>query len=131
MRPALLCGIALAIGVMAPFEAAAKESFSADVTYVARDYSLTGPDTVPNGMVAVRIRNEGHDLHQIQFIRLPEGKTAAAFSTQINANPSRLPKWVQRRGGPNSVAPGEEALAVIGLEPGDYVLICGIPDEHG
>ena len=102
-----------------------------EVTYVARDFTFTGPDAIAAGMVPVRLRNEGRDLHQIQFIRLPTGKTAADFTAQINADPSRMPSWVERRGGPNSVAPGEQALALIGLESGDYVLICGIPDSHG
>jgi len=102
-----------------------------EVTYVARDFTFTGPDAIAAGMVPVRLRNEGRDLHQIQFIKLSTGKTAADFTAQINADPSRMPSWVQRKGGPNSVAPGEQALAFIGLEPGDYVLICGIPDSQG
>jgi len=101
------------------------------VTYVARDYGFTGPERIPAGLTTVEIVNHGLDAHQIQFIKLPDGKTAADFSAEISANPARLPSWAQRRGGPNGVVPGERATAIIDLEPGDYVLICGIPDSHG
>jgi hypothetical protein len=101
------------------------------VTYVARDYGFSGPERIPAGLTTVEIINHGQDAHQIQFIKLPAGKTAADFSAEIIADPARLPSWTQRRGGPNGVVPGERATAIIDLEPGDYVLICGIPDRHG
>lgn len=101
------------------------------VTFVARDYEFSGPDRIPGGMTTVQLINRGHDLHQIQFIKLPASKTESDFITEITADPSRLPGWAQRRSGPNSVAPGEQAVATIKLEPGAYVLLCGIPDKHG
>lgn len=101
------------------------------VTYVARDHGFSGPESIPAGLTAVEIVNHGQDAHQIQFIKLPGGKTAADFSAEITADPTRLPSWVQRRGGPNAVVPGARATAIIDLEPGDYVLICGIPDGRG
>jgi hypothetical protein len=101
------------------------------VTYVARDFAFSGPERIPAGLTTVEIVNHGLDAHQIQFIKLPGGKTAADFSAEITADPARLPSWAQRRGGPNGVVPGERATAIIDLEPGDYVLICGIPDSHG
>ena len=42
-----------------------------------------------------------------------------------------LPNWLRRHGGVNSVAPGDEASVSIQLEPGDYLLLCGIPDVAG
>lgn len=104
---------------------------TAEVTYVAQDFSFTGPDRIPAGMTTVRIVNKGQDLHQVQFIKLPADKTAADFQAEIAANSSRLPRWVHRRGGPNSVVPGEEAVAIVNLEAGAYVVLCGIPDRHG
>ena len=101
------------------------------VTFVAYDHRFTGPESIPAGMTTVQLINRGKDLHQIQFIKLPTNRTATDFFAEITADPSRLPSWVLRRGGPNSVIPGEQAIAIINLEPGAYVLICGIPDRQG
>jgi len=115
---------------MSPLADSRKGSTEA-ITYVARDYGFDGSETIPAGITLVEMINQGHDLHQIQFIRLPDGKTATDFNSEIMADPSRMPSWAQRRGGPNSVIPGERAVAIINLEPGNYVLICGIPDRRG
>ena len=114
-----------------PLAAGSPTDTSSEVTYVARDYGFSGPDTITAGWRTVKIVNQGEDLHQIQFIKLPEGKTARDFRAEIAADPTRLPRWSQRRSGPNSVIPGEQALAIVYLEPGEYVLLCGIPDKLG
>ena len=70
----------------------------------------------------------GPDFHQILFLKLPPGKTSADFQEALRANRwKQIPPWVQRHGGVNTVASGEEAMVVINLVPGEYVLICGIP----
>jgi len=102
-----------------------------DTVYIARDYAFTGPDQIPAVWISVKLINQGEDLHQLQFIKLPDGKTAKDFTAEIVANHKRLPPWVQRRGGPNSIIPGQQAEATVHLEPGEYVVICGIPDRHG
>ena len=101
------------------------------VAYVAREYAFTGPDTLPAGWTTVTLLNRGKDLHHIQFIKLPAGKTAEDLRKAILHDSSRLPPWVQRRSGPNSVAPAEQATVVIHLDAGEYVLLCGIPDKQG
>jgi hypothetical protein len=103
---------------------------TAPVTFVASDYAFSGPDRLPAGLTTVRLINRGQDLHQLQFIKLPDNKTAADFMAELADNPSRLPSWAQRRGGPNSVIPGEQAVAMINLEPGLYIVLCGIPDAQ-
>jgi hypothetical protein len=102
-----------------------------EATYIATDYAFKGPDQLTAGWKTITLVNHGEDLHQIQFIKLPEGKTAADFRAEMAADPTRLPRWSQRRSGPNSVVPGEQALAIVQLEPGEYVLLCGIPDKLG
>lgn len=125
-----LLGLVLAL-VVGWSQGDAQAAETMPVTFVAHDFGFSGPDRIPAGMTRVRLVNRGQDLHQAQFIKLPANKTAADFRAEIAANSSRLPRWVQRRGGPNSVVPGEQAVAIINLEPGAYVLLCGIPDKHG
>ena len=102
-----------------------------DTVYIARDYAFTGPDQIPAGWISVKLINQGEDLHQLQFIKLPDGKTAKEFAAEISANYKRLPHWVHRQGGPNSVIPGEQGIAIVHLDEGEYVVICGIPDRRG
>ena len=104
---------------------------ASDAVYMARDYAFTGPDQVVAGWVTVTLDNQGKDLHQLQVVKLPQGKTLDDFTTEIATNHKRLPSWVLRQGGPNGIVPGEQALATVHLDPGDYVVICGIPDGHG
>jgi hypothetical protein len=102
-----------------------------DPVYIARDFAFIGPDQITAGWISVKLLNQGEDLHQLQFIKLPDGKTAEDFAAEMTANHTRLPAGIQRRGGPNSVIPGEQAVATVHLEQGNYVVICGIPDHRG
>jgi hypothetical protein len=110
---------------------AALRGGDAPVVFVAHDYGFSGPDRLPAGLTAVRIVNEGQDLHHIQFLKLLEGKSAADFRAAIAADPRRLPGWVQYAGGPNAHLPGSQASATVNLTEGDYVLMCWIPDKNG
>jgi hypothetical protein len=79
----------------------------------------------------VRLINHGHDVHQIQFLGLPPGKTVDDVKQALAGRRPRLPNWLRRHGGVNSVASGNEASVVIHLDPEEYVLLCGIPDATG
>lgn len=132
-RMFILC-IAIAVSVaqsITTLAAVSAAETSTAVIYTARDYEFDGPERIAGGWSTVTLLNRGKDLHQIQFLKLPEGKTAADFRAEMTANPTRLPRWALRRSGPNSVVPGEQTLAIVHLEPGEYVLVCGIPDSHG
>jgi len=131
-RMFILCmAIALIVAQSSTAVAAGSAADPSAVTYTARDYAFDGPEKIAGGWTTVTLLNQGKDLHQLQFLKLPDGKTAADFRAEMAADPTRLPRWVQRRSGPNSVGPGEQALAIVYLEAGEYVLVCGIPDSHG
>ena len=97
-------------------------------TFAAFDYGFSGPDFVPAGLTTIEILNQGQDLHHAQLIRLARGKTADDFQQALKVNP-RVPEWAVLLGGPNAVIPGERATAIVNLEPGNYVVICLIPDR--
>ena len=102
-----------------------------EVAIVATEYAFAGPDRITGGWNTIRLSNRGREVHHVQFLRLPAKKTVKDFKEALAADSSRLPPWVVRYGGVNSVMPGEEATVMIELDPGDYVLICGIPDRRG
>lgn len=101
------------------------------ISFTSEEYAFVGTDQMEAGWQTVRLTNRGRDVHQIQFLGLPPGKTVEDVSQALAGSPGRLPNWLQRFGGVNSVAPGNEASVVIHLDPGEYVLLCGIPDAAG
>jgi len=102
-----------------------------EVVIVAEEYAFSGPERIDGGWKTIRFKNQGHEIHHVQFLKLPGDKTGKDFSEALASDSTRLPSWVVRYGGVNSIMPGEEATVVINLDPGKYVLICGIPDKRG
>jgi hypothetical protein len=100
------------------------------VSFRAYDYGFDGPTTIGAGLTTIRMTNSGHDLHHIQLVRLPAGRSEQDFMEALKSNLTP-PAWVSLAGGPNAVIPGEEASATIHLEEGQYLLICWIPDKKG
>src|SRR6185295_1991323 len=98
------------------------------VSFEAFDYGFSGPESVPAGVTTIKIVNKGKDLHHAQLIRLARGKTVQDFRQALQADP-RIPDWAELLGGPNAVIPGERATAIVNLEPGNYLVVCWIPDK--
>ena len=102
----------------------------ATVTVTATDYRFDAPATAPAGAVTIHLVNHGKELHQVQLIKLEGGKTAADLTKALHT-PGPPPSWIKFVGGPNGVAPGQEARATSVLAPGSYVFICFIPSQNG
>lgn len=125
-----LTGVASLTGTAVILHAAEPEAAEV-VTFTAEDYAFGGPERIEAGWRTLRLVNRGREVHQVQVLGLPRGKTAADLIRAVGGPRPRLPAWVRRHGGVNSIAPGAEGVVVIDLPPGDYVLICGIPDAEG
>jgi hypothetical protein len=78
----------------------------------------------------IRMVNQGPDIHHIQILRLPEGKTLHDLMGSMNAE-GPPPAGAVLLGGPNAVVPGDSAEAILELEPGNYALLCVIPGADG
>lgn len=125
---------AMAVGISGPSQAGPHGSASRPgdpVLFIAHDFGYTGPDRIPAGMTSFEILNQGEDLHHAQLIKLADGKTPREFREAMKADPIHWPAWVRFVGGPNAVMPGERALAIMKLEPGNFLLLCIIPDQKG
>lgn len=110
--------------------AAAPPVAAAPVTVTATDFKLDLPDTLPAGAVTLQLVNHGKELHQAQVVRLEGGKTMADFQAAMK-HEGPPPPWLKFVGGPNGVAPGQEASSTVALTPGNYVVICLIPSTDG
>jgi len=103
------------------------------VTINASDYKFEAPDQIPAGLTTFKLVDTGKEPHHATLIKLTEGKTGAdlqaAMKTMKPGTPP--PAWVVLAGGPNAIAPGGESNATLVLEPGNYALVCFIPDPKG
>ncbi|MBI5854399.1 MAG: hypothetical protein HZB35_04065 [Nitrospirae bacterium] len=106
-------------------------SAALEANYVAGEYRLEGPDTLPPGWVTLRITNVGRELHQLQLVKLVGKKAVPDLIQALKEHPDEIPPWMQPFGGPNGVLPGGEARATVQLTPGQYLLICLVPDKDG
>ena len=100
------------------------------VTVTAADFSFDAPAQIPAGATTFRLVNNGTELHQAQLIRLEEGKTLGDLGKAMKSH-GPLPSWVKFVGGPNGIAPGQEANATAVLAPGQYAYLCFIPSADG
>lgn len=99
------------------------------VTIEASDYAYKAPDTIPSGMMTVKLVNKGPELHHVQLVRFTGGKTYADFTAGLKqmkpGDPP--PPWMETLAGPNTPVPGGTSEVMMSLEPGNYALICLIP----
>ncbi|HEX2189941.1 MAG TPA: hypothetical protein VHG51_13635 [Longimicrobiaceae bacterium] len=102
------------------------------VTVGARDFSFQLPRTIPAGLTAFRLVNDGTEMHHAQLVRIGAGHTVDELMALLSRGEHNLPEWATYVGGPNTPVPGggvtETALR---LEAGEYALICVIPSGDG
>ena len=122
-------GMWLAISTFgtAPTGTAATQSNA--VTFSAQEYGFEGPDQLTAGQTTVRLRNRGKEPHQLQFLKLEEGKTPADLVAALKSSHT-VPSWAKHMGGPNGVDAGQVSEATLYLEPGSYVILCSIPGKN-
>lgn len=118
----------LALAIIWPEPAPASTASSNVVSFTAREHRFEGPDQLKAGQTTVRLRNKGKEPHQLQFLKLEEGKTAGDLAVALRSG--TVPSWAKHMGGPNGVGPGRVAEATLYLEPGTYVIICSVPGKH-
>jgi uncharacterized cupredoxin-like copper-binding protein len=103
---------------------------AATVAVTATDFAFDGPAQLPTGANTFQLVNQGKELHQIQLIKLENGKTADDLVKALK-KPGPLPSWIKFAGGPNGITPGAETRATAVLAPGNYAYICLIPSPDG
>lgn len=104
-----------------------------EVVVTARDHSFELPAEIAGGLTRVTLVNDGEMDHHAIFIRLNDGVTAEEVDVAA-AQPDylQLLRLGEVLGGPNGAPPGGgEATVILDLPPGDYQVVCVIPDEEG
>jgi len=115
---------------------------TADVTVTLADYSFTTAGATTAGKHTFKIVNKGPQAHEIEVVRLAPGKTMKdvnEFMEKAYAGKVDGPPPLDAIGGIAGMAPGMTQYFTADLTPGNYVLLCFVPDakdgkphlEHG
>lgn len=99
----------------------------------ASDYKFDAPDQIPAGLTQFKLNDMGKEMHHATLIRIDSGKTFNDLMEGMkNLKPGTPPPgWAIPAGGPNAAAPGSSSSLLAVLEPGNYALVCFIPDAKG
>jgi hypothetical protein len=109
--------------IPAPTAAVAPE---ADLVLRLTDYDFEFSAPVTAGRHLIRVEVETGQPHEVVFVRLEPGKTAMEMA-QYALKPQGPPPGTTI-GGTSGLAAGQHNLVPITFEPGEYGLICFLPD---
>jgi hypothetical protein len=131
MRPSFL---QLLITISATLTSVACGSASAanDVLVVASDYTFSAPDSLPAGLTAFGLVNNGKVPHEVIIAGLQRGATVEEIVRRDRADST----WRHLRFPPSGILtadPGETTPGrlLITLEAGrDYILVCNFQDSE-
>lgn len=102
------------------------------VEYTATEYKFDGPGSFAGGLTQVTLKNAGTMTHHGMFLKLHDGKTVADLGAAAQKNGiGGLLSVSDSVGGPGSIDAGLSSTVVIDFKPGNYVLVCVIPDADG
>ena len=99
---------------------------AAGVRMVLRDYAFDITPEITAGRHTIQVENAAAQPHEVVVMRLAPGKT-----------PQDLMGWMQKQEGPPPFAPvggttllstGQVNQITVDFEPGEYVLLCFVPD---
>lgn len=90
------------------------------------DFSFTMPTDIKPGKQTWAVVNEGSQVHEINIMKLAEGKTMADVAAWV-AQPEGAPPF-SNVGGFNGIDAHGTGYMDLDLTPGEYVAICHVPD---
>lgn len=122
----------MAKGMIAPLEVTpavgpAARDVPSDVTITLRDYAFDIAGPLSPGNHVIRVENHGPQPHEVVLARLAPGKTIADIEKWEKGGEKGLPP-VSPMGGVSPMMANESGQFTVELVPGDYALICFVPD---
>jgi len=110
---------------------------TSDAAVTLADYAFSVQGSLKSGKHTIKIVNKGPQPHEFEVIRLAPGKTLKDL-TDFMAKMDGPPPG-NALGGVAAIPAGMTAYSTIDLTPGNYVLVCFVPDvkdakphsEHG
>lgn len=100
---------------------------TADVTVTAKDYAFEVTPAITAGTHTIRLVNAGPQLHEITLVKMAPGKTMKDAQTWMAAGMKGMPPFMSF-GGIAGLSVGQSANFTATFTPGDYVMLCFVPD---
>ena len=102
------------------------------ITITARDFAFDAPPTLPTGVSAFTLINNGAEDHHGELLRLNDGVTPEQFGQAFSGSPDAVFALITDEGGPGTVNPGGTGNDVfLDLKAGNYLLVCFIAGDDG
>jgi len=127
----LLCGAVAALGACSKKPAPAAQTAPTVVTVTATEFAFAAPETIPAGLVTLRLVDAGMELHQVVVMRIDSGKTFADVRTMMDKPDAPVPGWLAFPIGVSVIVPGDSGNATALLTPGHYAMACFISSPDG
>lgn len=99
----------------------------ADVVMKLVDYDFELSKPIPSGRHTIRVENAGPQEHELVIVKLDPGKEAIDFAKWGEKMVGKPPGTLH--GGVSGIKPGGKAFVEVDLTPGEYGLICFVPDS--
>jgi uncharacterized cupredoxin-like copper-binding protein len=99
-----------------------------DVTVHLSDYKFAFSKPLSAGKHVINVVNDAAQVHEIVLVRLNEGKTAKDFHTFVEKDLMKSAAPGMPIGGMTFIAKGQVATFPVNLQPGNYAMICFVPD---
>ena len=123
--PHVMKGMSRELTVTGPSRAAGPEP-EADIVVKLVDYDFELSRPLTAGKHTIRVENAGAQPHEIAIVRLNPGKKPSDFTAwgmkPVGPRPGTI------HGGVSGIMPGTHAFVEVDLPPGDYGLLCFLPD---
>lgn len=124
--PHVAKGMAQPLTVTAGAGAGAAEP-EADVVMKLVDYDFELSKPIPAGRHTIRVENAGPQEHELVIVKLDSGKEPNDFAMWGEKMVGKPPGTLH--GGVSGLMPGGKAFVEVNLAPGEYGLICFVPDS--
>ena len=98
----------------------------ADLTVDMLDFAFSIPDEVPAGEQTWEVQNVGDQIHHMILMRINEGATLDDVMAFLETEEGEPP--AQEIGFTSILSPGVSNYMTFDLEPGNYFVVCFLPD---
>jgi hypothetical protein len=98
----------------------------ADITMKLVDFDFQPSQPLTPGRHTIRVENAGSQPHEVAFVRMNPGKTPQDFANWGMKPVGPAPGSTM--GGVSAIMPGAHVFVHVDLPPGDYALLCFVPD---